>query len=110
MPERVIMTELGHRAQQQRVGLNLTQKQLAQRAGVSARTIERFEAGAPVQLDKLVRLLRALGLSDNLDQLIPQAAIRPLQMVQSRTTVRQRAHTARSKGDANTEWKWGDEK
>ncbi|MGH8337489.1 MAG: helix-turn-helix domain-containing protein [Gammaproteobacteria bacterium] len=104
------MLELGHRAQQQRVGLNLTQKQLAQKAGVSARTIERFEAGTPVQLDKLVRMLRALGLSDNLDQLIPQAGISPLQMVRSKSPVRQRAYTAKSKGDADTDWKWGDER
>lgn len=111
MPEDIIAGELGRRAQQQRVGMNLTQIQLAAASGVSARTIERFEAGTSIQLDKLIRILRALQLSDNLDQLIPSAGVRPLQLVGAKSTVRRRAHTRKSSSKPKqNEWVWGDKK
>lgn len=111
MPEATMLEELGRRAQQQRVGQNLTQRHLADRAGVSPRTIERFEAGTSIQLDKFVRIMRALRLSDNLDQLIPENDIRPLQLLGTKPNHRQRASSQRS--TANTPksgWVWGDKK
>jgi transcriptional regulator with XRE-family HTH domain len=111
MPEMTILEEMGRRAQQQRVGQNLTQRQLADAAGVSARTIERFEAGSPVQLDKFVRIMRALSLSDNLDQLIPENEVRPLQLIGAKTGRRQRASSRRSAANTpQSGWAWGDKK
>ncbi len=111
MSEATIIQELGHRAQQQRVGMNLTQSQLADAAGVSARTIERFETGSSIQLDKLVRILRALRLSDNLDALAPELGVRPLQLVRSKSGVRHRARARKSSSPATGQgWVWGDKK
>jgi transcriptional regulator with XRE-family HTH domain len=109
MPEAVMLEELGRRARQQRIGMALTQAMLAEAAGVSARTIERFEAGASIQLDNLVRILRALGLSANLDQLVPEAGIRPLQLVTAKAGLRRRASTRRKAGPTGGGWVWGDE-
>lgn len=102
-----MLTELGDRAQQHRVSMNLSQADLAVQAGVSRRTIERFEAGSSVQLDTLLRVLRALQLLDNLNQLIPEDNTRPMQLVGSRTQMRRRSrksHAASSKEG----WTWGD--
>ena len=104
-----MLEELGLRAQQQRVGMNLTQTQLADAAGVSPRTIERFEAGSSVQLEKLLRILRVLRLIDNLDQLIPEVAVRPLQLVGSKPKIHKRAHVRRTV-KKTTDWEWGDQK
>ena len=104
-----MLDELGQRAQQYRVSMNLTQPQLAEAAGVSQRTIERLEAGSSVQLDKLLRILRALRLTDNLDQLIPEASFRPLQMIGAKPKPRQRAHT-RKRSASGPGWVWGDKK
>lgn len=104
-----MLEELGARAQQQRVGMNLTQIQLAEAAGVSPRTIERFEAGNSIQLEKLLHILRALRLIDNLDQLIPEATLRPLQLVGGKAKVHRRAHAARG-ARKPTNWVWGDQK
>lgn len=112
MPENVMLSELGKRAQQYRVGMNLTQGELAKNAGVSQRTIERLENGSSVQLEKMLRILRALRLSDNLDQLIPETSIRPIQLAGSKTEVRHRSYKRRStapKGQ-NSGWVWGDKK
>lgn len=110
MPELTMLAELGGRAQQYRVSMNLNQAELAKNAGVSSRTIERLEAGRSVQLDKLLRILRALQLSTNLDQLIPEVSIRPIQLAGSKTEVRHRSHKRRNTAPKGQRWIWGDKK
>lgn len=105
-----MLKELGKRAQQYRVGLNLTQAELARQAGVSQRTVERFEGGSSVQLDKLLRILAGLRLSGNLDQLIPEASVHPIQLADSRTKMRQRSSKRRSRAPKEQGWVWGDQK
>lgn len=108
MTEASMLTELGERAKQYRVGLNLTQAELAGYAGVSQRTVERLEAGSSVQLESLLRVLRALRLSGNLDQLIPEASVRPIQLAGSRKDVRHRAYKKRT--STGSGWSWGDKR
>lgn len=105
-----MLLELGERAQQYRVGMNLAQAALAKNAGVSQRTVERFEAGSSIQLEKMLRILRALKLLDNLDQLIPEAIIRPIQLAGSKSETRQRASKPRSEPAGDQGWVWGDKK
>jgi transcriptional regulator with XRE-family HTH domain len=112
IPEAVMLSELGERAQQYRVGMNLTQAELAKSAGVSQRTIERLENGSSVQLDKMLRIIRALKLSDNLDQLIPENSVRPIQLASSKAEVRHRSYKRRSTApkEQGSGWIWGDKK
>jgi transcriptional regulator with XRE-family HTH domain len=110
MPESIVLGELGERAQRHRVGLNLSQAELAKTSGVSQRTIERLEAGTSIQLDKILSILRALGLFDNLDQLFPDAAVRPMQMAGSKGRPRQRSSKRRDEAAAQGGWVWGDQK
>ena len=110
MSETGVIAELGGRARQYRVGMNLTQAELARTAGVSQRTIERLEAGSSVQLDKIVRILRALQLSANLDQLIPEASIRPIQLAGSKVEVRHRSYKRRNAVPNAQGWVWGDKR
>ncbi len=108
MPETTMLAELGQRAQRYRIGMNLTQIELAKQAGVSRSTIERLEAGSSVQLDNLLRILRALRLSANLDQLIPETSIRPIQLADSNVETRRRAYKRRSKATKEQPWTWGE--
>ncbi len=105
-----MIVELGDRAKRHRVGMNLTQAELAKNAGVSQRTIERFEAGTSVQLDKMLRILRALKLSDNLNLLIPEASVRPIQLAGSKVEARQRSYKTRGASPKGEGWNWGDKK
>jgi|LauGreDrversion2_6_1035139.scaffolds.fasta_scaffold03317_4 transcriptional regulator with XRE-family HTH domain len=109
LSDATLLDELGQRVRQQRVGQNLTQAQLADAAGISARTIERFESGNPIQLDKFVRVLRVLRLSENLDLLLPENELRPLQLIGPKAKPRQRASSQRLKNNASSKgWTWGD--
>lgn len=43
--EKTILSELGNRIQQYRISMNITQAELAQKCGLSLKTIARTEAG-----------------------------------------------------------------
>ena len=101
-----ILIELGQRLTQARLDRNLTQEGLAAAAAVSKRTVERLEDGGSVQASNLVRVLRALDLSGNLEQLIPPAGPRPIEQLKHRSKRRRRASAPKPKPAAP--WTWGD--
>lgn len=108
----LILTELGRRLARTRLECNLSQQHLAHEAGVSKATIERLEAGEPIKSTSLVRVLRALGLLDALDRLIPEPLPSPVERLRLRGRQRQRARSGGGREappeDAKP-WRWGDE-
>lgn len=106
--DEAILTELGLRLTQIRLSLNLTQAELAERAAVAKRTIERIETGRSVQTSNLVRILRALGLVANLNLLLPPIAPSPIEQLQLRGKTRRRASSM--KAHTSTNWSWGSDK
>ena len=91
-----VLAQVGQRLQRTRLQQNVTQAQLAERAGVSLRTVSAAEAGEDVRLSTLIRLMRALGRLDNFDALLPPPKASPLELVERRGRERQRA---RPRGD-----------
>ena len=100
---------LGRRLARHRLNRNLTQAALADQAGVSTPTVQRIERGQSSQATNLIRILRALGLLDNLDSLVPEPALSPVQQVRMRGRTRQRASSRTSEREAPADWSWGDE-
>ncbi len=108
MTDDAVLAELGGRLTQRRIESGLSQAELAHRAGVSKRTVERVEAGATAQTATLVRMLRALELLDRLEALVPEAGPRPMDLLKLKGEERKRA--PRKKADASGRgWQWGDE-
>ena len=105
--EKGILKELAGRFTQQRIALGLSQAALADRAGVGKRTVERFEAGSDIQFKTLIKLLRALELLDQLNQLIPEPVQSPIRALETQQDLPQRV--SRKKRSVEP-WKWGDEK
>lgn len=103
-----ILLEIGARIANQRVRLSLTQAELSEQAGVSKRTIERMESGQSAQMSSFIRVLRAIGLLENLDALIPPAIPGPIEQLDSQGKQRQRASSARRE-DKQRHWVLGDE-
>src|SRR5271170_7008163 len=108
LADQAVLTELGRRAQRARLDRNLTQAQLAAAAGVSLRTIERFESAGSAQLNSVVRILRALNLSERLDRLLPEDSPRPLEELERRAEGRKRASRSRTPSKPAKAWTWGD--
>lgn len=103
-----IEAALCERIGQIRLLRNLTQKQLAEEAGVSLRTIGRLEKGEGVSLETFIRVLIALRIQQSLEGLLPDPSIRPVERVMSGGKERQRARPKPST-ETNQEWTWADD-
>lgn len=88
-----ILLDLGKKLKQHRLNLNLTAKELANKSGVSVRTITGFERGEKnISLLNLIELLRALRLLNNLSELLPELpVINPLELIEIEKKKRKRA-------------------
>ena len=104
-----IATELGRRLAQTRLELNLTQAQVAERAGVSRRSLVDLENGRLANMRGFLRVLRALGLAANLEALVPEPTPAPLART-ARDRPRRRARP-RQRPDGGADGpRWGDER
>lgn len=91
----VIAEELGQRLKQARLNRDLTQLEVAERAGVSRKTVLNAEKGK-TQLEALVAILQALDLTAQLDQFLPPQPPSPLQLAKLQGKQRQRASGQRA--------------
>jgi putative transcriptional regulator len=104
-----VLREIGNRITRYRLNQDKTQAALAQEAGVSHRTMIRAEHGHSVQASSLIRILRALQLVENLDALIPEPAVSPVQQLKMQGKQRQRASSKSERPQKENTWSWGDE-
>jgi len=102
-----IETALCSRVEKIRLSRNMTQKQLADEAGVSLRTIGRLEKGEGVSLETFIRVLIALRIQHNLEGLLPDPAVRPVERVRARGRERLRARPSTAETDSAA-WIWAD--
>jgi len=104
-----VLAEIGERIAARRVDMQLTQAAVAQQAGVAKRTLERMEAGHSSQLASLIRVLRVLEALPGLNSLVPETVQRPMDLLQRKGKIRQRASGKRSGKPSGESWSWGDE-
>ncbi len=81
-----------------RLSRNITQAQLAEEAGVSPRTIGRLEKGQGVSLDTFIRIMMALRIQQNLEALLPDPTVRPIEGVGMDDAERKRARPTKPVG------------
>ena len=91
-----IEVTLGGRLKTLRIHRNLEQATLAERAGISVRTLRNLESGNGSSLRTLILVLRILGREQWLETIAPVPTINPL-MVTRQAKPRQRASKPRSK-------------
>lgn len=105
------LAELGRRVERLRLDRNWTQAQLAHEAGVSRPTVERMEAGASTSMTSFVRVLRALGRLEALEDVLPMPDVRPMDVLREGAPKRRKRarRVARSGDDPPSTWSWGDE-
>jgi transcriptional regulator with XRE-family HTH domain len=87
-----ILKEFGTRLKQQRASRNIDQGTLAYESGVSLRTLSRLENGHGASFEAVIKVMRALGILDRLELMLPGTDISPVQRAKTRThKPRQRA-------------------
>lgn len=65
---------IGQRFRDYRLRVNMTQKEVAEKAGLSVITVSKFEGGQSINLSisSLAMMLRAIGCIDKLAELLPE--------------------------------------
>jgi len=103
MSNSALLAEIGARLKSLRVEQNKDQQQFAYEAGLSLRTLSRLENGHSVSFEAVLKVIRALGLIERLDLLLPTVDISPVEQVKNkRSTPRQRASGRRTKHSTTT--------
>lgn len=86
-----ITAELGLRLKAVRLSQSLTQADLAEQAGVSVGTVKALEKTGQTSVASLVRVVRALGLTDQLQSLFVLKVQSIAEMEQAQLAKRRRA-------------------
>lgn len=74
--------ELGDRLRICRLKRRFEQTELAERAGISDRTVRALEKGTGSSVESLLRVMKALGILEGLDAMVPPGpSIDPLQLL-----------------------------
>ena len=104
-----IISELSARIKSYRIDYPMTQRELADKTGISLGSISRFESGEDIQLGNFIKILNALGLGDNLDLLVPDPRKRPSYFLNEEKR-RKRAMSIKKRQADSRNFRWGDEK
>lgn len=91
LSDEALLHEIGRRVQRHRLNRNMTQNRVARLSGSSRNTVQALESGKGINLQSFVRILRAMDALDDLDALLPDPGLSPLQAAKMMGRTRQRA-------------------
>jgi len=105
MSDRAVLREIGRRLRRTRLGLNLTQAAVGERAGLDRMTVGQIERGSSGNLLTLIQILRALDALDELDAFLPDPGVSPLELARLKGRQRRRASRRSAvRKDEDREW------
>ncbi len=93
MTNDALLQYLGKQMRQMRMNAQLTQQQLADRAGVARSTVVQIESGKSMRMESVVALLRALNKLEILNNFETQALVSPLLIAQNQGKETKRIRT-----------------
>jgi transcriptional regulator with XRE-family HTH domain len=105
---RAQLKELGSRIQATRLSRNISLNELSEKAGIGIITLHRMEHGQPSQTINLLKVLSALDMSANLNNLVPELSASPLAQAKLKPTMRKKAAAPRSTKPKASKWTWGE--
>ncbi len=92
-----IVTMLGRRFKDYRIGCDMTQMEVSQQSGISVITIRKFENGNlyNITLGTFIELLRAIGFMQGLDDVLPELPVSPYELEKIQQGKRKRVRHAK---------------
>ena len=85
------LNEIEERLKRHRLNRNLSQKEVAERAGIGLASVARLEDGKGSTLANFTRVLTALDALDSLDAFLPMPSISPIQLAKLHGKERRKA-------------------
>lgn len=101
-----ILITLGERIRKRRININLSQSALAEKSGISRRTVQAIEMGNSISMDKFIAILRSLDSLDELDDFIKEVEISPLLLAKHKGKERKRAYRTTEVRENDGEYTW----
>ena len=94
-----ILNLLAQRVKEYRLAARLSQKEMAEKSGISKATIGHFEQGVNqnMTLNNFISLLRVLGMENRIEEILPELPIPPMTLKQINKLIPKRVR--RSKND-----------
>lgn len=83
--------EIGLRLKRYRLNQNLSQKEIAERAGIGLNSVVRLEDGKGSTLANFIRVMHALNASDGLDSFLPEPPVSPIRLSELQGRIRRKA-------------------
>lgn len=96
MTDKAIAKEIGQRLNDLRLQKNLTQREVAEAAGLSIKAVQLAEGGSS-KLLTYIKILRVLKSLNDLNAFIPAVEVSPLQLMKMSGKQRMRARKPRTK-------------
>lgn len=90
MTNKAVAKELGKRLKQHRLNKDFSQKNVADRAGISITAVQGAEKGETT-LQTLIKVLRVLGSLDQLNGFLPETEVSPIALAKLEGRKRQKA-------------------
>jgi transcriptional regulator with XRE-family HTH domain len=87
-----ISRELAERCRNLRLEQNLSQKELADRAGIALQTYRRFEQAGSISLERFIGVVQSLNRIPELEGLLLPSPIEDLDQIEKPKPVRKRSH------------------
>jgi len=81
LSDTAIVQELGKRVKEYRLKKRFTQQELADQAGISVFSVAQIERGKAVSINILLPVLRVLRLLENLELLLPEIGLSPVELL-----------------------------
>ena len=97
MTNHQILKEIGKRIKRKRLNKNISQEDLANRAGLSRRTISLVESTGCVGVKVIICILRAFKNLEDLDLLFPEESLSPIELLKLKGSIRRRASSSKLK-------------
>ncbi len=98
MTSQAIAAEIGERIERLRLEQNLTQAEVAEAVGITAKTYRNLIAGGG-KFETLIEVLRVLGQLELVGNFIPEVGFSPLELAKLKGKQRQRASRKRAAGE-----------
>jgi len=106
MSDAAIVSEIGNFIKQTRLNQQITQNQLAKRAGLNRWTLSQIENGQAINLMSLIQILRALNALDELRVFEVNEEISPIAYAKLKKKPKQRVRNKGSKQSEKDDLEW----
>jgi len=88
-----ISSEIAQRCRTLRLEQNLSQEELANRAGIATRTYRRFEQEGSISLDRFVAIVHSLNRISELENVLKPSPVEDLDEIEKPKPARQRSRS-----------------